>query len=69
MDGSCVQTLAGLFAGERAGLFLRRGQNAVALALAGSSKGTKAFSAVPFISMQRQVEGRCGTEFGPLCIS
>ena len=37
--------------------------------LAGSSSGTITFCAVPVISMQRHVEGRCGTEFGPLKVS
>src|SRR5262249_60661375 len=36
---------------------------------AGSSSGTITFCAVPVISMQRHVEGRCGTEFGPLKVS
>ncbi len=37
--------------------------------LAGSSRGTITLCAVPVISMQRHVEGRCGTEFGPLKVS
>lgn len=32
-------------------------------------KGTITLSAVPLISMQRHVEGRCGTESGPLNVS
>ena len=34
-----------------------------------SSRGTITLCAVPVISMQRHVEGRCGTEFGPLKVS
>ena len=36
---------------------------------AGSSRGTITLYAVPVISMQRHVEGRCGMEFGPLKVS
>ena len=38
-------------------------------ACAGSYRGTITLCAVPVISMQRQVEGRCGTESGPLKVS
>ena len=34
-----------------------------------SHNGTITVCAVPLISMQRHVEGRCGTESGPLNIS
>ena len=37
--------------------------------LADSARGTITLCAVPVISMQRHVEGRCGTEFGPLKVS
>jgi hypothetical protein len=50
---------------------LREGDNGRSRSqtLAASSRGTITLCAVPAISMQRHVEGRCGTELGPLKVS
>src|SRR5262249_14769663 len=59
-----AKTLANTFVRNKIAYVNECGQ-----ALAGSTSGTITLCAVPVISMQRHVEGRCGTEFGPLKVS